>query len=293
MEQVEKEKRVLQWHPAFVAGLLIEFEGEEEKLLFESEYQLGTKPKEIDVLIIKRDADEPIEKNIGRIFRKHNIVEYKSPEDYLSVDDFYKVYGYACFYKSDAKLENGIPADEITISFVCKGYPYKLVKHLRKKRDLEIVRFDRGIYYITGDIIAMQLIVTSRLSKKQNFWLSNLTNDIKEPERVQEVAAEYQKHRGNKLYRAVMNIIVQANMERFKEGKDMCEAIIELFQDEYDRGIKAAREEALLEGRMEGRMEGRLEGLRTLADLVRDNLLSLDEAVKRAKISKEEFLKLC
>ena len=41
---------------------------------------------------IKKNVDEPIEKNIGRIFRKHNIVEYKSPTDYLSVDDFYKVY---------------------------------------------------------------------------------------------------------------------------------------------------------------------------------------------------------
>ena len=274
MEQLVKEKRVLQWHPAFVAGLMIEFEGEEEKMLFESEYQLGTKPKEIDVLIIKKNAEEPIEKNIGRIFRKHNIVEYKSPEDYLSIDDFYKVYGYACFYKSDAKSENGISADEITISFVCKGYPYKLAKHLKKQRGLEIVRFDKGIYYITGDIIAMQLIVTSRLAKEQNFWLSNLTDDIREPEQMQEVSAEYQKHRGDKWYRSVMNIIVQANREYFKEGREMCEAIRELWQEEFD----------------EAREEG---ALLALISLVRDNLLSLDEAVKRSKLSKEEFLKLC
>jgi len=124
----------------------------------------------------------------------------------------------------------------------------------------------------------MQLIVTSRLSKEQNFWLSNLTDDIRETEQMQEVSAECQKHRGNKWYRAVMNIIVRANMERFKEGKDMCEAIIELFQDEYDKGVQAAREEG---------------ALLALVSLVRDNLLSLDEAVKRSKLSKEEFLKLC
>ena len=278
MEQLEKEKRMLQWHPAFVAGLQIEFEEELDKMHFESEYQLGTKPKEIDVLIIKRDEADSIEKNIGRIFRKHNIVEYKSPEDYLSVDDFYKVYGYACFYKSDTGIVNGIRADEITISFVCKGYPYKLVKHLKKERKFSITQFDKGIYYIIGDIIAMQLIVTSRLSKEQNFWLSNLTDDIREPEQVQEVSAEYRKHRGNKWYRAVMNIIVRANREYFKEGKEMCEAIRELWQDEFD----------------EVREEGREEGvLLILTSLVRDNLLSLDEAVKRAEISKEDFLKLC
>ena len=85
----------LQWHPAFYADIQIELEEEAGLLVFENEHQLGTKPKEIDVLIVKKEAEVPIRKNIGRIFRKHNIVEYKSPTDYLSIDDFYKVYGYA------------------------------------------------------------------------------------------------------------------------------------------------------------------------------------------------------
>lgn len=83
----------LQWHPAFYADIQIELEEEAGLLVFENEHQLGTKPKEIDVLIVKKEAEVPIRKNIGRIFRKHNIVEYKSPTDYLSIDDFYKVYG--------------------------------------------------------------------------------------------------------------------------------------------------------------------------------------------------------
>ena len=126
------EKEVLQWHPAFYAGLQIEFEEEKDNLIFENEHQLGTKPKEIDVLIIKKEKDVPIKKNIGRIFRKHNIVEYKSPTDYLSIDDFYKVYAYACFYKADTEKQNSIPISEITITFVCKRYPGKLINHLKK-----------------------------------------------------------------------------------------------------------------------------------------------------------------
>ena len=73
------EKPLLQWHPAFFAGLRIEFGEETGKLIFENEHQLGTKPKEIDVLIIKKNSSDRIRKNIGRIFRKHNILEYKSP----------------------------------------------------------------------------------------------------------------------------------------------------------------------------------------------------------------------
>ena len=87
----------LQWHPAFFAGLQIELKDDKENLSFENEHQLSAKPMEIDVLVIKKEKDVPVRKNIGRIFRKHNIIEYKSPKDYLSIDDFYKVYGYTCF----------------------------------------------------------------------------------------------------------------------------------------------------------------------------------------------------
>ena len=99
-------KEVLQWHPAFYAGIQIEFEEEKDNLIFENEHQLGTKPKEIDVLIIKKQENIPIQKNIGRIFRKYNIVEYKSPDDYLSTDDSYKVYAYCCLYKFTGENQN-------------------------------------------------------------------------------------------------------------------------------------------------------------------------------------------
>ena len=95
MAKEKKTRGKLPWHPAFYAGIQIEFEKEAEKLTFENEHQLGTDPMRIDVLIIKKRLGEQIQKNIGRIFREYNIVEYKSPEQYLSIDAFYKVLGYA------------------------------------------------------------------------------------------------------------------------------------------------------------------------------------------------------
>ena len=127
-EKRQEEVDLIQWHPTFFADVQVELRKESEKLSFQSEYQLSKKPMEIDVLIIKKKTEEPIEKNIGRIFRKYNIVEYKSPTDYLGIDDFYKVYGYACFYKADTGQENEIPVEELTITFVSTGYPRK--RHL-------------------------------------------------------------------------------------------------------------------------------------------------------------------
>lgn len=245
----EKQKtEVFQWHPAFYAGIQIEFSEEADKLIFENEHQLGTKPKEIDVLIIKKNQDVQIRKNIGRIFRTHNIVEYKSPEDYLSIDDYYKVCGYACFYKSDVSQVNAIRASEITISFVCQNYPRKLMEHLTDERELRILPQENGIYYITGEIFPVQLILTSKLSAKNNLWLKNLTNDLQKSEEIECLAKEYGKHKKDTLYKSVMNIIIRANRKSFEEGKYMCEAIRELYKDELEAGWAIARQEGRIDG---------------------------------------------
>ena len=78
MELKKKETDATYWHPAFFAGIQIELEEDADNLVFENEHQLGTKPMEIDVLIIKKETDRPVKKNIGRIFKKHNIIEYLS-----------------------------------------------------------------------------------------------------------------------------------------------------------------------------------------------------------------------
>lgn len=231
MAKETKDKQVLQWHPAFFASIQIELAEEVDKLIFENEHQLGTKPKEIDVLIIKKNSEEKIQKNLGRIFRKHNIVEYKSPDDYLSIDDFYKVYGYACFYKSDVAKVDGIKADEITVTFVSKKYPHKMMEHLENSRHLLVSRPEMGIYYIQGDIIPMQLIVTSELLEENNLWLRHLTNDLQDTTTVEHLIEEYGKHKDEKLYKSAMDIIVKANRDKFQEVNGMCDALIELCEE--------------------------------------------------------------
>ena len=104
------DKQKLQWHPAFYAGIQIELQQESENLIFENEHQLGTKPKEIDVLIIKKQKDIPIKKNIGRIFRKYNIVEYKSPSDYLSIYNYLSTF-------SSVNI-NSVPSPSVLITLI-------------------------------------------------------------------------------------------------------------------------------------------------------------------------------
>lgn len=273
----KQRKRVLQWHPAFYAGLQIELQEESAKLSFENEHQLGTKPKEIDVLVIKKEGTEPVQKNIGRIFKRYNIIEYKSPTDYLNIDDFYKVYGYACFYKADTATAGSIRMEEITISFVCSRFPKKLAAYLKKRRGLCINEQESGIYHITGDQLPIQLIVTEELSEQENLWIKGLTNRLQDIALAEKLLEEYGNHKGNGLYRSVMNIIVRANEGTFEEVKMMCEALEELMKDELAamriKGLEDGRQEGLKEGLEEGLQEGIKEGIKEgIRALILDNL---------------------
>ena len=60
-------------------------------LTIEPEKWLSTEGIRMDVLILKKDPSLVLDFDIGRIFRGHNILEYKRPDDKLNIDVFAKV----------------------------------------------------------------------------------------------------------------------------------------------------------------------------------------------------------
>ena len=123
----------IQWHPAFYAATGLELHEDMERLELKSEYNLSKEPIRIDLLIIKND--EPIGKiknEIGHIMRKYNVIEYKSPEDSMTIDDFYKTIGYACLYKGYGNTVNEIPENELSVSLFREVYPEKFLSEADK-----------------------------------------------------------------------------------------------------------------------------------------------------------------
>jgi hypothetical protein len=72
-------------------------------------------------------------KNFARVFKEYNLVEYKSPDDNLSVSDFSKFYGYACLY---AALNNA-PITRLTFTFIISCSPCGLIRRLADGLDTE------------------------------------------------------------------------------------------------------------------------------------------------------------
>ncbi len=250
-----KHKRIA-WHPGFYGGLELDLREYRDILTFEEEHELSKEPLHMDMLIIKKHTDEEIRNEIGRIFRKHNVVEYKSPHDDLSIDVLYKTIGYACLYKGLSKRVNDIPADDISISLFRHRYPRKLFSEL-KRLGAGVEKKYEGVYYIKGIInIPLQIVITSELRDKEIVALKVLSNEAttKDVERFLDVAKTLKLPGDRENADAVLQVSVSANQKVYdvvREEKDMCEALRELMKDEIDKEVKAGVDKARAESEAE------------------------------------------
>jgi len=212
------EEEDIPWHTAFFEAIQMELDEYSRDLQFTSEYPLNTQPLKIDVVIIKKTKDIAIDKNIASIFRKENIVEYKSPQDYVSVGDFYKVYGYACLYIALNKVD----VKDMTLTFVESHYPRELLAHLREVRGYTVEEKLPGIYIVSGDILPIQIIDNRKLSSEENIWLKDLYNKL-DAEEKRRLTAEIQRLGKDKVARmkAYLYVVRKANLKSLREAGEM------------------------------------------------------------------------
>lgn len=179
--EMTKEKKK-QWHPAFFGALHLELVENKCDLDFTEEFILNTMPLRVDTLIIKKRHNCEIKNEIGKIFRTHNLVEYKSPKDTLNYNSFLKGLAYAYLYKCQEAYVGAIPLEEVTLSFIRERKPKKLLKRLIGE-DFSVEERYKGIYYISrsGDV-SIQIIVSKDLNRENHIWIKALTEALNEIE---------------------------------------------------------------------------------------------------------------
>ena len=274
----QKKSQKLQWHPAFCSALRLELLEDAENLEFTDEFQLTEKPLQIDCTVVKVKKDCKIKNEIGKIFRKHNIFEYKSPKDELNIDTFYKAVAYACLYKVLPNHVDEIPAEEITITLIRDRKPVKLMQELEKS-GYECKKETVGIYYVSGVMFPVQIIASSDMDL--HVQLKALTDNLDEPlmwKYLQEVSVFTEREKN--LADVVLQVIVNSNMEKVQKWKGseqtMCEALRVLMADELN------------EERMEGQREGQI---RAYASLVQDGIITVETGAEKAGMSVDDFTK--
>ncbi len=263
------KKDKIAWHPGFCAAMELALRENRTDFIFEQEHNLSREPIRIDLLVIKKHSDRAISNKVAYIFKRFNVIEYKSPKDSMNIDDFFKAIAYTCLYKCSGQTVDAIPVREVTLSMVQAVYPRRLMK-LLKLCEMTVEEKYPGIYYVSGKLpFDIQIIVSGRLEQQENIWLKSLVDGIDNTtySELLNVVSTLSEQGDVECADAVLEVVSGANykqVERWKEESEMCPTLKKLFAPE----LALAREEAMAEGKAEGKAEGLAEGKAAGLDLL-------------------------
>lgn len=236
------------WHPAYCGAAEWELKQNKKDLSFEPEHELSKKPIKIDLLVIKKNKEAVIENEIGKLFKRHNVVEFKGIGDGLTIDDYYKTIGYACLYKALGEHVNEIPAEEITMTMIREAYPRELLKMLEGSGVVVTEKY-KGIYYLTGSVVFdTQLIVTRELDGDKHASLKILSKNAQERDVRKFLEEARLASEPGELHNidSILQVSVAANRELYNEVRrdnSMFQVLKELMEDEIAEEIEKNTEE--------------------------------------------------
>lgn len=242
-------KRRVNWHEAASCAVQIELRDYAALLDFQPEFTLGKNSFRIDLLVIKKITDQPILKNIARIFKKYNLFEIKGISSSVTITAYYKTIGYACLLIT--RLNNNgteqYSAPDISITLLAFRFPRKLVKHLRKERKLTVAKISPGIYDISKEIFKVQIIVTCELPSDENLYLRCLTDHLQDASLISRLADDYAMHQDQDIYIRFLNQLTAANLKTKGASSMVCEGLFNLFGTSSEEIIAQAKQESRVE----------------------------------------------
>lgn len=244
------EDKKIQWHPAFCSAVRLELAENREDLDFYNEYNLNSKPLQADLLVIHKQGQDEIKNTIGKLFCKHNIMEYKAPKDGINIDSYFKTIAYACLYKAGGREVNERMQREITISIVQERKPQKLFTML-KSEGYDISNPYKGIYYISGKFVLFptQFIISKELDREEHVWLTALTEEMlgQDAQLLIKSTNNLSRKEDKDNADSLLNVAIRANEMTFailrREAPEMCEALEELMQPVIAEKLKKREEE--------------------------------------------------
>ncbi|MBQ3645334.1 MAG: hypothetical protein II960_01915 [Synergistaceae bacterium] len=271
----------------------VEYDLVRAPVTYEQEKELGEDPLRLDFLIIKKEANVELSDPIGKFFKRVNLFEYKSPEDGLTIDDFYKAQGYGLIYKGFDRKVNELPINEITLTLVRHSYPRDLIKLLRET-GFKIIETHSGIFEVEGKIsIPVQIVVSSKLPDGEYDGLKLLSKGATAEGIIDYVEkanlSENENIREN--VKTVIGVCLSVNKklsEELKEAGKMNDIFKDTFGYLFEKDFYEAEQKGIQEGIKEGIENA---NVRVAKDMLKENLpLSLIEKI--SKLSEDVIRKL-
>ena len=255
-----ERKEIATFHNAAfsVFGHYLREHKENGDITLEDEHCLSKQPPRIDIIIIKKNRNTKINRVWGRIFREHNIIEYKSPADKSpTLAVFNKVvHGYVGLYaaQEDVKLI------DMSATIVCPRRPKRLFKTLVSEFGYKILQKGNGVYYIIQEgvavekSLAIQIVVSPELPDSE-FFLKYLRRGI-DRETAKRVGKLFERSGKNLDYLVPWFRLMFTENGKIlrKEGVNMTkfEKFVNFCIEEEDGFLADTLQKVRLEGEQEG-----------------------------------------
>ena len=252
------------WHSWFYTLLnILLYKFRKDHVMVLPEVKLGAMPPIADFIVVKEDSIVDLGLKVFSFFRKYNIIEFKSPDDELSIFVLWKVIAYAGFFI----YRDRVPDNEITLTLVRAAKPIKLFKDLEKRGativDGSVDGPAKGIYTIENwdDHFPIQIIVSTELEGEEYAFFRTISkkpadDDIKlivkmADKETDPVARQFLKEYLDKL--SDMNREIIENIKR--RDSTMRNAWMNIFEPEIDEKINDATRTIYFESVQDGQMQ--------------------------------------
>lgn len=272
-----------QWHGPYFGSMRLELKENGEECEYDGEYVLNTKALQIDMLARAKGEITWVLDEITQGFRRHNIIEFKSPDDALDLDVFYKTLGYGCLYKAQGSHVNAIRRTDISVTFIRERKPEKLLQELAELYD--VIERAPGIYMLQGDrlLFVVQILVLREMTWEKHIWVTALQKRITR-EHARLLLLEMQKLKKaqeREWADSVLQLAIANNKEIFEALKGdefMCQALRELMAEEIDEELYKAR------------CSGKEQGEKSLGEIIKRLLSGEDKEKIRSSGVNEKTL---
>ena len=243
------------------------------------EFLLGAQPPRADFIVVDDNETIDLDSAVFKIFRKTNIIEFKSPDDELSEQVLWKVVGYASLYIA----KYGVDDCAITITLLRDTKPVKLLKELEdfvETDDTDDADDDNGIYYIKDWKVGfpIQIVVTSSLRGKENAGFRAISKNPR-IEDIEQLLRDVSEAKDTDLigwFRDFLDLFSRLDSETVEEMKRRDPDMARTWRDIF--GVDAEISNA--------RADERRTNLYTY---VQDGDMMLENAARRAGLTEEQF----
>lgn len=241
------------WHAGFEALLRIEAHKYAGLVHVSTEEEIGEAPPRMDFVILVEDERVEWDKAVFGIFRRINILEYKSPHDSLNERALRKACGYANLYIGMAEHEGDRHADQVTVSVFRAVRSPGLFEEMEKAGTLARDEVP-GIYHVSGlTDLPFQVIITGELEGEGYAAYRALTDraDAADVARVIEGAGREADDAVRGHYRVLLRLVMDKNPQFIDAMRrddamtydEMDEMFMEIVKDKVDAKVDAKERE--------------------------------------------------